>query len=117
MGAHPAVALKSLNVKPVTLPNLVWATGTVTQILVQPGESFYTFALKTSTNTILLRIADPHTGSPISGVTTNNPIFNLMTEAFMRKLNLDVGYRDFGPDPQSGINNLCIDRVSLTSTS
>lgn len=117
MGAQPSVSLKSLQVKPAQLPNLTWATGTVNQILVQPGENFYIFALKTTTNTILLRLADSTTGAPMSNVTTNNPIFNLMTEAYMRKLNVEVGYRDFGPDPQSGINKLCIDRISLTSTS
>lgn len=116
-GTQTSVSLKSLHLTPTQLPNLNWATGTVSQILVQPGENFYIFALKTSTNTILLRLANSNTGTPISGVTSNNPIFNLMTEAFLRKLNLEVGYRDFGPDPQSGINNLCIDRVSLTSTS
>jgi hypothetical protein len=46
-------------------------------------------------------------------VTSNNPVFDLLKEAYFRKLNVEVGYRDFGPDPQSGINKLCVDRVSL----
>jgi len=111
---QPSVTLKSLQLTPASLPNLTWATGTVSQILVQPGENFYIFALKTSTNTILLRLANSNTGTPLSGVTSTNPIFDLMKEAYLRKSNIDVGYRDFGPDPTSGINNLCIDRVSLT---
>ncbi|HEV2423295.1 MAG TPA: hypothetical protein VGZ29_00555 [Terriglobia bacterium] len=113
-GTQPTVSLKSLESKPILQPNLVWATGTVSQILVQPGEQFYIFALRTSTSTILLRIANPHTGAPLPGVTSDNPIFDLMKEVYLRKLNVEVGYRDFGPDPQSGINKLCIDRVSLT---
>jgi hypothetical protein len=31
------------------------------------------------------------------------------------KLTVEVRYRDFGLDPQRGINNLCIDRVTLRS--
>jgi hypothetical protein len=37
-----------------------------------------------------------------------------MKEAYFRKLSVQVAYRDFGPDPQAGINKLCIDRVILT---
>ncbi len=101
--------------KPVSLPPLVWATGTVHQVLVQPGEWFYVFALRKSNGTtVILRIADAHTGAPLAGVTTDNLVYDLMKEAYFRQLTVAVGYRDFGPDPQSGINKLCIDRVSLT---
>jgi hypothetical protein len=37
-----------------------------------------------------------------------------MKEAYFRNLQVQVGYRDFGPDPQAGINKLVIDRVLLT---
>ena len=104
----------AIAMKPVQLPPLVWATGTIHQILVQPGENFYVFSLREIASTVILRIADPHTGAPLNGVTAANPIYDLMKEAYLRKLNVEVGYRDFGPDPQSGINKLCIDRVSLT---
>ena len=100
--------------KPTALPPLVWATGTVHQILVQPGEKFFVFAIRETKDTVFLRIADAHTGTPIPNVTSDNPIYDLLKEAYLRKLNVEVGYRDFGPDPQSGINNLCIDRVSLS---
>ena len=101
--------------QPASLPPLVWATGKVHQILVQPGERFYVFALRQSSGkTVILRIADAHTGTPLAGVTTDNLVYDLMKEAYFRQLKVEVGYRDFGPDPQSGINKLCIDRVSLT---
>ena len=96
----------------VPTPQLVWITGTVHQILVQPGEQFFVFSVRDSKQTVILRIADPHTGTP-TPVTTDNPVYDLMREAFFRKLNVEVGYRDFGPDLQAGINKLCIDRVSL----
>ncbi len=97
------------------LPPLVWAAGTVYQILVQPGERFYVFALcKSDGTSVFLRIADAHTGTPLDGITNGNLVYDLMKEAYFRKLTVAVGDRDFGPDPQSGINKLCIDRVSLT---
>jgi hypothetical protein len=100
--------------QPVSVPALVWATGTIYQVLVQPGERFYVFALRKSDGTnVILRIADAHTGMPLDGVTTGNLVYDLMKEAYFRKLTVAVGYRDFGLDPQSGINKLCIDRISL----
>ncbi|HXJ92135.1 MAG TPA: hypothetical protein VMT20_04555 [Terriglobia bacterium] len=114
MGTKAVAAMTTLEVKPLQQPPLVWAAGTVHQILVQPGEYFYIFALKSATDTVFLRIADPHTGAPIAGVTSDNPVFDLLKVAYLQKLTVQVGYRDFGPDPQAGINKLCIDRVSLT---
>ena len=99
-------------VQPIPLPPLTWAKGTVHQILVQPGENFFVFSLKEATDSLILRIADPHTGHPIA-VTSDNVIFDLMKEAYVRKLTIEVGYRDFGNNPQAGIKNLSIDRVSL----
>ena len=110
----PAIALKTA-LQPQALPQLTWVAGTVHQILVQPGEQFYVFAVRDASNkTVLVRIADPHTGAPITGVTTGNPIYDLLKTAYTGKLSVEIGYRDFGPDPQSGINKLCIDRVSLS---
>jgi hypothetical protein len=100
--------------KPAELQPLVWAVGTVHQILAQPGENFYVFSIRESSGTVILRIGDAHTGAPIPAVNAGNPIFDLLKEAYFRKLTVEVGYRDFGSDPQSGMNKLCIDRVSLT---
>jgi hypothetical protein len=101
--------------QPAPLPPLSWATGTVRQILVQPGERFYVFALRESDGTtIILRIANAHTGLPLADVTTDNLLYDAMKEAYFRDLTIQVGFRDFGSDPQSGINKLCIDRISLT---
>ena len=105
----------TVDIKPLTLPPLKWVVGKVSQILVQPGENFYVFLVKPDNGSgMILRIADAHTGSPISSVTADNLVYDLMKEAYFRKINVQVGYRDFGPDPQAGINKLCIDRVSLT---
>ena len=109
------VVTTSIDMKPLPLPSLMWVAGTVSEILVQPGEQFYLFAVKpTNGSGVFLRIADAHTGTTISSVTTDNLVYDLMKEAYFRKLNVQVAYRDFGPDPQSGINKLCIDRVILT---
>jgi len=110
MNANVASALA---VTPSAPPPLTWAQGTVSQMLVQPGESFYLFAIREAKDTVFLRIGNAHTGAATPGVTADNPVFDLLKEAYFRKLTVEVGYRDFGPDPQAGINNLVIDRVSL----
>jgi hypothetical protein len=103
------------DMKPLALPALAWVAGTVHEILVQPGEKFYIFTVQPSGGaTVILRIADPHTGAPLTSVTSGNLIYDLMKEAYFRNLTVQVAYRDFGPDPQAGINKLCIDRVILT---
>jgi hypothetical protein len=102
-------------VEPAALPPFVWAVGKIRQILVQPGEKFYVFALRqTDGETVLVRIADAHTGFPLAGLTADNLVYDLLKEAYLRDLTVEVGYRDFGPDPQAGLNKLCIDRVSLS---
>jgi hypothetical protein len=99
----------------VTLPPLQWAAGTVHEILVQPGEKFYIFSVRQADNsTVFLRIADPHKGTSLHGVDAENLVYDTMKEAYFRNLQVQVGYRDFGPDPQAGIENLTIDRVILT---
>jgi hypothetical protein len=105
----------AVEMKPVALPALSWAVGTVHEILVQPGEQFYLFSIvQANGTTVFVRIANPQTGAPLSSVTSDNLIYDLLKEAYLRKLSVQVGYRDFGPDPQSGINDLAIDRVILT---
>lgn len=113
--ATPTVGLRlAANATMTALPPLQWAIGMLHEILVQPGESFYIFSLRKGDNAnVILRIADPHTGAPLNPVAAGNLIFDLMKEAYFRKLNVEVGYRDFGPDPQAGINKLVIDRVIL----
>lgn len=111
----PTVGLRlAANMTTVTPPALQWATGLLHEMLVQPGENFYIFTLRTATNTnVILRIADPHTGAPLTTVTAGNLVYDLMKQAYFGKLQVEVGYRDFGPDPQAGINKLVIDRVIL----
>lgn len=110
--AHSNLAAISHN---VTLPALQWAVGTVHEILVQPGEKFYIFTVRQADNTtVILRVADPHTGASLHGVNAENLVYDTMKEAYFRNLQVQVGYRDFGPDPQAGIENLTIDRVILT---
>ena len=110
--AHSQLAAINHN---VTLPALQWAVGTIHEILVQPGEKFYLFSVRQADNsTLFLRIADAHTGAPLHGVDAENLVYDTMKEAYFRNLQVQVGYRDFGPDPQAGIENLAIDRVILT---
>jgi hypothetical protein len=116
MASKISVASKaSVNMKPMAMPALAWAHGKIFEMLVQPGEKFYIFGVKPATGApVFLRIADAHSGSPLSDVTAGNLVYDMMKEAYFRKLSVQVAYRDFGPDPQAGINKLCIDRVILT---
>ncbi len=108
-------ATQKVQLQPVPLPPLAWFDGTVHQILAQPGENFFVFTMQDgSGKSAILRIANPHSGAPLPGVTEDNIIYDLMKEAYLRNLKIEVGYRDFGPDAQSGIHNLCIDRVSFS---
>jgi hypothetical protein len=59
-------------------------------------------------------MADAHpTGLPLAGVATDSPRYTLMKKACFGKFDLEVGYRDLGPHPESGTDQLAIDRVSL----
>lgn len=116
MASKKTMASKaSVNMRPMAMPALAWVEGKIFEMLVQPGEKFYIFGVKPSTGTsVFLRIGDAHTGSPLSDVTAGNLVYDMMKEAYFRKLSVQVAYRDFGADPQAGIHNLCIDRVILT---
>ena len=100
------------------LPALQWYKGIVWEILIQPGEKLYTFSvLQADNSTATLRIADPHTGAPLCSVGAENLIYDTMKEAYFRNIQVDVGFRDFGPSSQVDIGgNLVIDRVTLTQT-
>lgn len=100
---------------PAVVPPLQWVAGTVHEILVQPGEFFYVFSVRPTSGTdVFVRIANAHNGAPLSNVNAVNLIYDTMKEAYFRNLQVQVGYRDFGPDPQAGINKLVVDRVILT---
>jgi hypothetical protein len=58
---------------------------------------------------VVVEIADAHAGSPIKSMTTDNLIYDLLKEAYFRKLNVKVAYRDFGM-------KLCIDQVRINMT-
>jgi hypothetical protein len=103
------------DIKSLVVPGLAWVSGTVYEVLVQPGEAFYVFAVQPAKGpAVLVRIGDAHTGANLPSVTSDNLVYDTMKEAFFRKLTVQVAYRDFGPDPQAGINKLVIDRVILT---
>lgn len=111
----PTVGLRlAANKSVAALPPLQWITGTLHEMLTQPGENFYVFSLRSDDKTVILRVADPHTGAPLTTINAVNLVYDMMKEAYFRKIQVEVGYRDFGSDPQAGINNLCIDRVILT---
>jgi hypothetical protein len=109
IAAHPP----ALRAQPAGEPPLKWVQGRITQILVQPRESYYVFNLRQANGTgTLLRLCDPHTGA-VSAVEANNLLYDLLRESFFRGQKVQAGVRDFGHDRQSGSPKICVDRVSL----
>ena len=113
MVAMIAVRPPALRAQPRGEPALKWVQGRITQILVQPKESYYVFNLKQANGAAtLLRLCDPHTGGA-SVVKADDPLYDLLRESFFRGQKVEAGVRDFGHDPQSGSPKICVDRVSL----
>ena len=111
-----AVQPSGLLAQPPQTPALKWVKGKITQILVQPRESFYTFLLRdTNGAATLVRLCDPYTGKA-APVKADDPAYDLLRESFFRGRQVQAGVRDFGEDPQSGSRKICLDRVSLFSS-
>jgi hypothetical protein len=109
-----AVQPFGLLAQPPQPPALKWVKGKITQILVQPRESFYTFLLRDTNGTAtLVRLCDPYTGKA-TPVKADDPAYDLLRESFFRGRQVQAGVRDFGEDPQSGTRKICLDRVSLS---
>ena len=93
-------------------PKLEWLNGRINQILIQDKEQFYVIGITDGSQSHSVRFGDPHTGQPVQ-VTADNPAYALLLEAFFRNQQLQIGVRNFGYDPQSGIDKIVIDRVSI----
>lgn len=98
--------------QPMTTPALTWVTGKIQQILLQDKERFYVVSVNDGKKVVSARFGDPYTGKsePLSAC---DPMFSLIEKAFFAKEDVSLGVRDFGHDPQSGIDKIIIDRVSV----
>jgi hypothetical protein len=94
----------------LTPPALVWVTGKIKQMLNQEKEHFYVLNVNDGKKSFILRFGDPYTGI-CDAMTTANTMYSLMEKAFFANMTVEVGYRDWGYDAQSGIEKLIIDRV------
>ena len=89
---------------------LKWVAGTVNGFTFQPKEQFYTAGIKTPQGVTFVRFCNPANGAPVA-LTGDNVLYELLMKAYDKGKSVQVGYYDFGPDPQAGINKNCIDRV------
>ena len=96
-------------------PDLTWVTGTIEQILLQDKEHFYVVTVNTGKDTVICRFGDPYTGK-CGVLTTADPMYALIQEAYFHNQTIELGVRDWGYDKQSGIENKIIDRVSVHHT-
>ena len=92
------------------IPPLLWATGTISEILIQPKELFYVVAVRDNNKTTILQFGDPYTGAyhTVSGTDAN---YQLVQQAFFAKHTVQIGFRDWGFNAQAGTERLIIDRV------
>ena len=98
--------------QPAAIPNLTWISGKITQILLQDKERFYVVAVHDGNKTHLARFGDPYTGKSHT-LNADNPMYSLIEKAFFHDQSVELGVRDFGFDPQAGIERIIIDRVSV----
>ena len=98
--------------KPAQVPNLTWISGNIQQILLQDKEHFYVVTVNDGKKTYNVRFGDPYTGKSDALLATN-PMYSLLEKAFFQKESVYMGIRDFGFDPQAGIERIILDRVSV----
>ncbi len=98
--------------QPASIPNLTWIAGKIQQILLQDKERFYVVAVNDGTKTVIARFGDPYTGQSMI-LTADNPMYALIQQAYFQNQSVELGVRDFGFDPQAGVEKIIIDRVSV----
>lgn len=99
--------------QPAAIPNLKWIGGRITQILLQDKEHFYVVGVHDGQQTFFARFGDPYTGKS-SALSADNSTYSLIEKAFFENQSIALGVRDFGFDPQAGIERIIIDRVSVS---
>jgi hypothetical protein len=92
------------------VPSLTWISGKIQQILLQDKEHFYFVSVNDGTTTHQARFGDPYTGVS-RAITADNPMYSLIQQAYFHNQVVYMGVRDFGYDPQAGIERIIIDRV------
>jgi len=92
-------------------PQFKWANGSVSTFTFQSGN-YNVVGIKSATDTKFVRFCDPVTGRDIA-LTANQVQYDLLKTAYMKGRSVQVGVYDFGKDPQSGSEKLCIDRVII----
>src|SRR4051794_38929341 len=108
----PITLEKLLIPQPATIPSLKWVNGKIHQILLQDKEQFYVLGIDDGKSTQIVRFGDPYTGKS-DKLSADNPMYSLMEKAFLQNLTVEIAVRDFGFDPQAGIERIIIDRVSI----
>jgi hypothetical protein len=80
--------------------------------LLQGKERFYLVGVNDGKTTQFARFGDPYTGKS-DVLSADDPMYSLIEKAFFENEEVELGVRDFGFDPQAGIERVIIDRVSV----
>ncbi len=103
-GLSPFIVAQKL-----TAPKLMWIKGTVATFTSKHGHSNLV-GIKTKRGTRFVRFCDPTNGID-RVLNVDNVQYDLLKMAHAKGNSVQVGVYDFGKDPQSGIEKLCIDQV------
>ncbi len=111
IGVVSFFAIMLASSRALAAPQFKWANGSVSTFTFQSGN-FNVVGIKSATDTKFVRFCDPTAGRDIA-LTANQVQYDLLKTAYMKGRSVQVGVYDFGKDPQSGSEKLCIDRVIL----
>lgn len=100
-----AVAASAAAAAPASAATFEWVTGKVSGFTSQLPN--YTVAIVGGKS---VRFCDPSTGAPYDP-TAGNVRYDLLSLALQTQKSIQVGVQNFGLDPATGSNKLCIDRV------
>ena len=98
--------------QPANIPPLTWVSGKIEQLLLQDKERFYVVGVNDGKKTVFARFGDPYTGKS-DVLSTGNTMYALIQQAYFQNQGVELGVRDFGFDPQAGIERIIIDRVTV----
>lgn len=94
------------------IPNLTWLSGEVLAILFLDKERVYAASIDDGRTTHLVTFADPRTGKR-EALSADDPRFAVVERAFVSEQSVELGVRDFGLDPATGVRRIVIDRAAI----
>ncbi len=96
------------------IPNLTWLRGEVLAILFLDKERVYAATIDDGRTTHLVTLGNPRTGER-DALSADDPRYAVVEQAFVAEQSVELGVRDFGFDPVTGMRRFVIDRACIIS--